>query len=181
MSTSLRVESRLEGASNFSPWKKRMTLILEVNDLLDFAKTTITPPTNATPLAEHNKEDAKAMMLILDVVRDHIIPYLSRKKIAREMWEALMKPYQSDNHNKKMALRDKLRATKMSRTDTVATYLTKITQVRDELATIGEIVDNQKLERTTLNGFTKPWEAFVNGIVARDNLPKWERMWDNFI
>lgn len=55
MLTSLRVEDKLEGASNFSPWKERMTLILEVNDLLEFAKRTITHPNDVTLLDKHNK------------------------------------------------------------------------------------------------------------------------------
>ena len=83
MSIVLRVEYRLDVASNFSPWKEIITLILEVNDLLNFAKTTVTPPTNATLLLEHNKKDAKARMLILDEVRYHILPHLSGNKIAK--------------------------------------------------------------------------------------------------
>ena len=81
-----------------------------MNDLLNFAKTIVTPPTDATLLVEHNKKEAKARMLILDAVRDHIIPHILGKKATREMWEALTKLYQSDNHNRKMALRDKLRS-----------------------------------------------------------------------
>jgi len=172
MSIDLTVENRLDGASNFSPWKERITLILKVNDLLNFAKTTVTPPINATLLEEHNRKDDKTRMLILDVVTNHSIPHISRKKTTKEMWEALLKIYQSDNHNKKMVLRDKLRAMKMSRTDTAATYFTWITQVHDELTTIREIVDDPELVRTALNGFTKSREVFVAGIVAQENLPK---------
>ena len=35
--------------------------------------------------------------------------------------------------------------------------------------------------RTTLNGFTKSRDVFVARIVARENLPKWECMWDDCI
>ena len=97
------------------------------------------------------------------------------------MWEALTKLYQSDNHNKKIVLWDKLKATKMSRTYTVATYLTRVTQVCDELVAIGETVDDHELVRTTLNGFTKSWDVFVSGIFAQENIPKWECIWDDVI
>lgn len=63
----------------------------------------------------------------------------------------------------------------MTKTDTVASHLTKITQVRDELAVVGETVKDEELVRIALNGFSKPWDAFVHGIVARENLPGWER------
>jgi hypothetical protein len=46
---------------------------------------------------------------------------------------------------------------------------------------VGEIVDPTVLVRTTLNGFSKPWENFVRGIVARETMPSWERLWDDFV
>jgi len=41
-------------------------------------------------------------------------------------------------------------------------------------------VDETKPVRTTLNGFTKQWDVFVGGVVAREKLPDWERLWDDF-
>ena len=52
----------------------------------------------------------------------------------------------------------------MTDVDTVTTYLTKISQVR-----------------YALNGFTAKWHTFVQGIVARENLPNWTRLWDDFV
>jgi hypothetical protein len=49
------------------------------------------------------------------------------------------------------------------------------------LATVGEVVLEQELVRTTPNGFTKSWASFVKGIMARENLTDWERLWDDFI
>ena len=90
-------------------------------------KTTTQPPTNPNQLAEHKKKDAKARLLILDDVRDHIIPHISGKKTTNEMREDLKKLYQSDNGHRKMVLKDKPTTTKMSKMDIVTTYLTKIT------------------------------------------------------
>ena len=56
-----------------------------MNDSWELESTTVTPPTDATKLAKHKKNDAKARLLILDAVRDHIIPHILGKKIAREM------------------------------------------------------------------------------------------------
>jgi hypothetical protein len=96
----------------------------------------------------------KATRIIIDGVKDHIIPHLSGKKTIKEMWESLTKLYQSDNQTRKMMLSEKLRSTKMVRGDIVASYLLKITQIQDELAAVGEVVDETKLVRIALNGFT---------------------------
>ena len=73
-------------------------------------------------------------------------------------------------------LREKLRSTRMARGESVTTYLTRVSHVRDELAAVGETVDSAELIRVALNSFSKSWETFVRGIVARENMPSWERV-----
>ena len=62
--------------------------------------------------------------------------------------------YQSSIENKKMVLREKLKSVHMGKGEGMASYLTKITQVRDELAVVGEAIGNVEMVRTTLNGVT---------------------------
>jgi hypothetical protein len=42
-------------------------------------------------------------------------------------------------------------------------------------------VDPDSMVRTTLSNFTKPWGPFVRGIVAREIMPTWDRLWDDFV
>jgi hypothetical protein len=60
-----------------------------------------------------------------------------------------------------MVLQERLRGTEMTNIDSVTSYLTRFSEVRDELAPVGKIVDPSELVRTTLNGFSKPCESFV--------------------
>ena len=53
--------------------------------------------------------------------------------------------------------------------------------MRNELVVVGEVVNNAELIRVALNGFSKSWESFVRSIVARENMPSWERLWDDFL
>jgi hypothetical protein len=66
---------------------------------------------------------------------------------------------------------------KMSRSLVSGRY----TQIRDDFGDVGEVVDTDSMARTTLNNFTKPWGPFVRGIVAREVMLTWERMWDYFV
>ena len=52
-------------------------------------------------------------------------------------------------------LKEKPRSTKMGKGESMVTYLTKFSQIKDELAAVGEVVDEIELARTTLNGFNK--------------------------
>jgi hypothetical protein len=185
MATGLRVDDRLDGAVNFGAWKERMILLLQESELWDIVENSTTNPVNVptdpTLLATYTKKSIKAKRIILDDIKDHLIPHVTGKTNSYEMWESLTKLYQSENENQKMVLREKLKSIKMTKSENVVTYLTRLTQVRDELRAVVEAIADSELVRTTLNGVTKQWVVFVEGIVARENLPKWERLWDDFV
>jgi hypothetical protein len=111
MSTSqMRVEDRLAGASNWSPWKARKVFVLEDLELWDIVEAIVPPiPVTAPVLvAEFRKRNNKVKRTICDVVRDHIIPHLTGKTCAYEMWASLCKLYESSNENRIMVLHDQL-------------------------------------------------------------------------
>ena len=85
------------------------------------------------------------MRIILNVVKDNVIPHISAKDHAHEMWTALTELFESSNENRKMVLREKLKGIKMVKGEVCMTYLTRISQVRDELAAVGEDVISQIL------------------------------------
>ena len=109
MATCLRLEDRLDGTGNFVPWKARILLILEENELWpDIVRNTTANPVaipasaDAAALSAFNKKDCKARRIILDAVKDHIIPHISGKTRAHLMWSALISLYESSNENRKM-------------------------------------------------------------------------------
>jgi hypothetical protein len=82
------------------------------------------------------------------------------------MWEALRNLFEPKNSNRKMALKDKLHDSKMAKGEDVASYLTRLTQVKDELAAMGEIISEAELGRLALKGFTKKGDVFVKCVVG---------------
>ena len=132
MATGLRLEDWLDGAGNSVPWKARLVLILEENELWDEVvhNTTtvpivVPPTTDATTLTAFN-EDIKARRIILDAVKDHVIPHILSKTRAFQVWDALTELFQSSNENRKMVLREKLKSIKMAKGELVIYYLTRI-------------------------------------------------------
>ena len=130
MTSALKVEDRLDGKSNFGAWKERTISVLEEVEVWDIVKKAVVPPTDATQLAAYKKNSIKAKRLILDGVKDHIIPHVRGKDHAFEVWESLSNLYQSSNENRKLALRDKMKAIRMKGSESVVTYLSKFTDVR---------------------------------------------------
>jgi hypothetical protein len=154
---------------------------LEENDLWDIVKDVVPSPTDPQQLAAHKKKEVKAKRMILDAIKDHLIPHVSEKKTAKEMFDALVSLYQSENINRKIILQNKLRSIEMTRSNPITSYLMKVTQIHDQLAVVVEKIADAELVNVALNGFPTSWEPFVKGICACENLPKFERLWDDCI
>ena len=80
-----------------------------------------------------------------------------------------------------MVLQQRMHNTKMAKGERVVPYLTRLMQIKDELVVVGSKIDDEELVWIALNGFSKPWDTFVKGIVARENLLDWQRLWDEFV
>ena len=46
---------------------------------------------------------------------------------------------------------------------------------------MGDIVSGSELVKKAMNGVSKTWDIFLEAIVARENLPSWDRLWDDFV
>ena len=40
---------------------------------------------------------------------------------------------------------------------------------------------DEELVWITLNGFSKPWDTSIKGVVSREKLFDWQRQWDDFV
>ena len=85
----LRDQDRLDGLSNFSVWKERTLIVLEAYNLRDHVEQTLATPTDPNLLRKHKEVVGHAKRLILDSIKDHIVPHVAEKKTTNEMWKAL--------------------------------------------------------------------------------------------
>jgi hypothetical protein len=131
----MRVEDRLTGVSNWSSWKARMIFVLEDLELYDIVEAVVPtiPVTSPVLQAEYKKRNNKAKRTISDGVRDHIIPHVTGKAHAYQMWAALISLYESSNENRKMVLHERLRSIRMLKDETVSSFLARFTQIIHEL------------------------------------------------
>jgi hypothetical protein len=60
-----------------------------------FYVNTVVPVPIHNPIALdlHEVKEARAHRILLDGVKDHLIPHLAEKKTTKEMWDALTKLY----------------------------------------------------------------------------------------
>jgi hypothetical protein len=120
-----------------------MSTILRENKIWSFASFVVVVPTTYPIVVDvHEGMEAKVQRLILDGVKDSLIPHVSEKKTTYEMWETLKNLYEVKTKNRKMALKDKPHYTKIAKGESVASYLTQVAHVKDELVVVGEVISN---------------------------------------
>jgi hypothetical protein len=108
-------------------------------------------------------------------VRHHLIPQISKLKIAKEMLDALKKLFERNNTNRAISLKHQLQNVKMAKANTVATLFMKISEIKDQLGAIREIISDRELVMLTLNGFPSHWEPFIQSISGQSKFPKFDR------
>ena len=58
-------------------------------------------------------------------------------------------------------------------------YLTKIQEFQDQWSVVGATPQPMELVRLALNSVSEDWKVFVQRILGRYKLPKWNRMCAN--
>jgi hypothetical protein len=177
MATNMRVEDKLEGSRNFKCMKHRLQMILDENDLLEHVTVGVPELDEEEKKTKHKKNEKKSKRIVSDSVKDHLIPHISKLQTTRQMYEALNRLYESKDISHNLSLRNQLRNMKMENSESVTSYLMRFSQIRDQLAAIGDVISDKDIVTPSLNGFPTFWIPFVQGVCARSKLPKFDKLW----
>ena len=74
MSPSTKLHDKLEGIEKFRAWKYGIGLILEENDLANFIKEFVSDPKEDEAKEKYKKDMIRAKRIIVDSIRDCLIP-----------------------------------------------------------------------------------------------------------
>jgi hypothetical protein len=182
----MKSENKLEGASNFRAWNKRIDLILAKNKVLDIVKGKIVEPEfeegkekepqNVAVMGKFKDNDINSMSIIVDSIKYHLIPYISHLDLSKKMYDALTNLFSVKNIGQVMSLKNELCDMKMNDDDNITSYLVRISQLRDQLQAIEEIILDKELVNIVLNGIHKTWDAFAASMNTRKEDPTFEEL-----
>lgn len=78
MSSVVRFEDHLAGADNFTSWKFRIMMILKENKLDSLVRENMKELESELEKTQWMENNEKAMKILVDAVRDHIVPILAK-------------------------------------------------------------------------------------------------------
>ena len=151
----LRDQDRLDGASNFVIWKARILPVLDEHHIKDYALSAVFVLVDVDPLKKYEEAQVKVKHMIMDGVKDHVIPHIAEKNTAREMWLALTTLYEGSSVRQNMLLESQLRLFQMQKGEEIDPLLIRLQGIRDQLASIGATPDGVLMLKTALNAVTE--------------------------
>ena len=148
-------------------WKYRISLVLEENELDSYISEEVPVPEGDEAKVLYKKKLVMAKRIIANSIKDHLIPQVSSLKTPKAMFDALTKLFEGKNINQKMTLRNQLKNVKIQNEETIQSYFTRVSSIKEQLKVVDEEVENVEIVMTTLNGLPRSWDCFIQGIYAR--------------
>eukprot|EP00253_Pinus_taeda_P032354 PITA_32354 len=148
-------EDKLREKSDYHEWKMSLDLTLEEHEVLDHVTGRITKPPSNAPAATRNKYtrgEVKAKKNIWDSIDKHLVVYISKLNTSKEIYNRLGKD------------------------EDIQSYFLRITKIKNDLLSIGEVISNRELTITALGGLPSEWYVFKTTLLNNDRIPRFEEL-----
>ncbi|KAF7377310.1 hypothetical protein MSAN_00151500 [Mycena sanguinolenta] len=162
-SSMFRIEQLNE--ANWVPWKRRVTAILRERGLLKIAEGTMQRPVAADPgkpTKDERKErerweelDGKAQTQIELTLSDSQMVHIVGAKTAAEMWSQLKQVKERGGKLGILSLRRCLYRTIADDATDIATHVTELRRIQEELAILGSLVSDEDILMLIISSLPK--------------------------
>ena len=98
---------------------------------------------NESEKATWKRHNNKAMKIIIDSVKDHILPSIANLKTVFDMFSTIQSTFEINNTSRLFTLKQDLLYIKMKNGESITSYFLRIIELKDQLATM----QNQKMIR----------------------------------
>ena len=92
---------------------------------------------------------------------------MSSLKTLKENFYSLTKLFEGKNINPNITLRNQLKNVNIQNAETIQSYFTRVSQIKEQLAAVEEEVENAEVVTATLNGLPGSWDSIMRGLCAR--------------
>ena len=156
-----QLDEKIGEAEKFRAWKYNFSLVPEGNELDTYLSGEVSIPEGDEVKALHKKNLVRAKNIIADSIKDNLIPQVSSLKTPKEIFYSLTKLFEGKSINQKMTLRKQLKNVKIQNAETMQSYFTGVSQIREKLEAVKEEVENVEVLIGTLNGLPGSWDSFI--------------------
>ena len=121
--------------------------------------------------------EAKAKKIIQDSIDKRLVAaYISKLNTSKEIYDRLVSLFKVSDANQVLFLKNKLKDIKKGKDEDIQSYFLRITEIKNDLLSIGEVIPDKELTITTLGGLPSEWCIFKTTILNNDQTPRFEEL-----
>jgi hypothetical protein len=178
-STLFPAEDKLREKADYHGWKMSIDLTLEDQGVLDHVRGNIVePPSNASAAAwnKWKNGEVKTKKIIRDSIDKRLVAYISDLDTSKEIYDRLVSLFKVNDANQVLFLRNKLREIKKGKDESMQAYFLRITEIKNDLLSIGETITDREMALTTLGGLPSEWYVFRTTLLNNNVIPGFEEL-----
>lgn len=93
----------------------------------------------------------------------------------KECMDALSNLYDTKSHTHKRSLEKQLHTIKMEKNESIASFFSRISQLKDHLLSIGTQIEEEDFVDAAIDGLLDSWSTFISSICGKGESPSFER------
>ena len=146
---------------------------------MEHVKGFITKPRkeDAQALAKYMKGEVRAQRILIESIKDPLIPYVYKLETSKEIYDKLVELYSVSTAGEVISLRKELYKLKMSREDGITSYFMRISEIRDQLQYLGEVMSDREMTTVVLNVLPEEWGNFTSSIYGKKEATPFPDLW----
>lgn len=188
---SIRLDS-----SNFVLWKFQFTSMLHAYKLFGFVDGSHPAPPKILPVVVSTEssstdsatstvnpsyegwlaKDQALMTLINATLSAEALAYIVGCNSSQEEWEALEKHYSSSSRTNIINLKSDLQSISKKADESIDSYIKRIKEIKDKLANVSSVVNNEDLLIYALNGLSVEYNTFRTSMRTRSQSVSFEEL-----
>ncbi|KAM2030938.1 hypothetical protein ACFX16_042257 [Malus domestica] len=171
---------------NYDFWSIKMKTIFKSHDLwnlVDKGYETVETENDSSDedqqsvrkiaMKVNETRDAKALGIIQGAVSDEIFPRISNFETSKTAWDVLQQEFRGDKKVRSVklqCLRRDFEYTRMNDGEALSVYLTRLTDIVNQMKTLGEELTNQRLVQKILISLPKSYDSIASIIEETKDL-----------
>lgn len=171
--------NKLVGAPNSIAWKKRTDLNLIENEVMDHIKGSITQPPKEDnqAYARFMKGEVRDQRILIESIKDFLISYVSKLDTAKAIYDKLVELFSVSTEGEVISLTQEFCKLKMSEEDGIASFSMRISEIRDQLQELVEVMSDREMTIMVLNALPEEWGNFTSSLHGKKETTPFEDLW----
>ena len=158
---------------NYATWKIQLKMLLIRDNLFKIVDGTESAPTGEQDLVKFNSRRDKALSHIVLAIDPKLLYLVGDPTDPAVVWKTLQDTFQKKTWANKLSLKRKLYNLKLDNKGDLQSHLKQLIEIYDELAVIGEKIDDEDKVINLLASLPNRFSTLVTALEASENVPTW--------